>query len=209
MNKTVKNNSSQKKVYLASSSKPRRRLLSALGIPFKVVPLIADEAGGNGRKVKSFSSLVKSNALAKAVSVALKVKDGVIIAADTVAVKNGKIYGKPVDLKDAADMLRKLSGGSQQVYTGIVVLEKRRGETVKVEAACERTSVYMDRLSEREIKAYFSAVSPLDKAGSFDIQGRGALFIKSVRGCFYNVVGLPLRRLNLMLKRFGINMLAC
>jgi Zn-dependent protease with chaperone function len=116
-------------------------------------------------------------------------------------VQGGEIFGKPGNLKKAQAMLKRLSTKPQWVYSGIAVIDKDKGLT---RTACEKTKVYMDRLSAQEIRGYFAQVSPLDKAGSFDIQGRGAFFIRRIEGCFYNVVGLPLRRLYRMLKQIGV-----
>lgn len=190
-----------RKIYLASASKARKELLKRVGLHFKVVPVKVKELRQRGNM--SYADMVKRNALAKAREAAKKVRAGIIIAADTISVKNGKIFGKPKDLKHARRMLKYLSGSSQRVYTGLAVIDKDANKTL---TACERATVYMDKLSDKEIRAYFARVSPLGKAGSFDIQGRGAFFIRRVEGCFYNVVGLPLERLYRLLKRLGVNL---
>ncbi len=184
---------------MASDSKARRKLLTIFGMKFKVIPSRIKEKRQAGSL--SFSELVKANALAKAKGVARKIKGGIIIAADTITVANNKIFGKPKGLKDARRMLKYLSRRPQLMYTGIAVIDKDKNKTL---FACEKTKVYMDKLSDREITDYFARVTPLDKAGSFDIQGRGAFFIRRIEGCFYNVVGLPLRRLYRMLKELGM-----
>jgi len=188
-----------KQIYLASKSKARKKLLESLGLKFKVLPSAVKER----RSVKgiSYAQLVKLNALKKAEDAAARVKDGVIIAADTIMVQHQKIFGKPKDLKDALATLKAMSEKTQTVYTGVAVIEKKSG---KVIVDYEKSRVYMDKLSDQEIRAYFKKVSPLDKAGSFDVQGKGAFFVRRIEGCFYNVVGLPLRKLYRMLKQFGI-----
>jgi len=191
-----------RKIYLASDSPARKELLANCGIKFKVIRSRVKEVRQAGDL--SFSALVKKNALAKAQDVAKRVKNGVIISADTIVVEAKKIFGKPKDLKDAHKMLRHLSGKPQWLYTGIAVVDKDKG---KILTACEKTKIYLDKLSHKEIKNYFAKVSPLDKAGSFDIQGRGAFFIRRIEGCFYNVVGLSLRRLYLMLKNLDVKLL--
>ncbi len=184
---------------MASGSKARKEILNILGLKFKVFPSTVKEVIRTGRL--SYAALVKKNALAKAVDVAKRVKGGVIIGADTIVVQGRKIFGKPRDLKDAHKMLKKLSEKPQWIYTGIAIIHKDKGRAI---IDFEKTKVIMDKLSEREIGAYFRQVSPLDKAGSFDIQGKGAFFIRRIEGCFYNVVGLPLRKLYQMLKRLDI-----
>jgi hypothetical protein len=119
-------------------------------------------------------------------------------------VQKGRIFGKPNTLADAARMLMVLSRGPQWLYTGLAVIDKQKGSTL---VDYEKTKIYMDRLSPKDIRRYFRKVSPLDKAGSFDIQGRGAFFIRRIEGCFYNVVGLPMRRLYRMLKAVGVDLL--
>jgi MAF protein len=189
-------------IYLASDSKARRKLFSIFGLKFKVLPSRVKE----NRKTRhlSFSALVKNNALAKAKDVAGRVKSGIIVGADTVVVEGKKIFGKPKDLKDAHRMLKGLAEKPQWIYTGIAVIAKDKHKTL---VSYEKTKVYMDRLSDEEIDTYFTNVSPLDLAGSFDIQGRGAFFIRRIEGCFYNVVGLPLRRLYRMFKKLGLKVL--
>ncbi len=187
-----------KKIYLASNSLARRKLLKILGFTFKVFPSRVKEEKMSG---KSYAAVVKSNALRKARDAAERVKDGIIIGADTITVQDGIIFGKPKDLQDARRMLKRLTRKPQWLYTGIAIVDKKSG---KHKVAYEKTKVYMDKLTDKEIENYFSHVSPLNKAGSFDIQAKGAFFIRRIEGCFYNVVGLPLRRLYLMLKDFGI-----
>jgi septum formation protein len=186
-------------IYLASASKERKRLLKIFGLRFRVMPSCIKEEAKRGKL--SYVELVKSNALRKAQEVAGRVKSGIIIAADTISVQGGQIFGKPKDLTDASRMLKRFSGKPQDVYTGIAVIDKDAHKTL---TDYERTSVWMDRLTDKEITDYFRKVSPLDKAGSYDIQGRGAFFISRIDGCFYNVVGLPLRKLYRMLKRLKV-----
>jgi MAF protein len=191
-----------KNIYLASGSKARKEILKKLGLKFKVIPSFVQEKRFPGKL--SFSALVKANALSKAKDTAKKVKSGVIIAADTICVQEGRIFGKPRNLKDAKLMLKKLSSKPQWLYSGVAVIGKEvSGEKTLVDY--EKTKVYMDKLTDKEIDAYFKKVSPLDKAGSFDIQGKGAFFIRRIEGCFYNVVGLPVRKLFLMLKKINVS----
>jgi MAF protein len=188
-----------RKIFLASDSRARKQLLEIFGLRFKVV-----SSGAKETKIApglSFEALVKKNACLKAQAVSRMVKSGVIIGADTIVVCNKQVFGKPKNLKDAHRMLKTLSGRPQWIYSGLCVLDK---DNKRIKVCCEKTKIYMDKLSDREIDAYFKVVSPLDKAGSFDIQGKGAFFIRRIEGCFYNVVGLPLRRLFLMFKELDI-----
>lgn len=188
-----------RKIYLASNSKARQKLFKIFGLNFTVVrSRVFEERAILGL---SYAGLAKRNALAKARDVAARLRHGVIVGADTIVVQDKLIYGKPKDLVDAHQMLKKLSRKPQRLYTGIAVIDQDKGKTL---LDYELTKVYMDELTDREIKAYFSRTSPLDKAGSFDIQGQGAFFIRRIDGCFYNVVGLPLRKLYLMFKKIGV-----
>jgi len=188
-----------RKIYLASDSKARKKLFEIFGLKFKVLPARIKEERRVGQL--SYAKLVKRNAFEKAKQAAEKVKRGIIIAADTIVVQDKKIFGKPRDLKDARVMLKKLSRKPQWLYTGIAIIDKDKDRAL---VDYEKTKVYMDRLTDKEIGNYFDMVSPLDKAGSFDIQGRGAFFIRRIEGCFYNVVGLPLRKLYRMFKKLDI-----
>jgi MAF protein len=188
-----------KKIYLASDSKARRKLLSLFGLRFTVVPSRIAEKRPS--RTLSFDETVKANALAKAEAVAARVSGGMVIGADTIVVMGRKVFGKPADMAAARRMLKALSGKPQWIYTGLALLDKGSGRRL---VECERTKIYMDTLSDREIEAYFSRVSPLDKAGSFDIQGKGAFFIRRIEGCFYSVVGLPVRRLYRMFLKMGV-----
>ena len=187
------------KIILASRSKARKDLLKQAGIKF----IIASSNVREERVIKkSCRELVIFNALKKAKDVAKRFKSGVVIGADTVCLVNGRIIGKPKNIKDATRTLKVLSKKPQWVYSGLAVINIKTGKTL---TAYEKTKVHMKRLSDKEIKGYFKKVSPLDKAGSFDIQGVGSVFIDRIEGCFYNVVGLPLAKLFDMLKKLDIN----
>ncbi|MBM3244750.1 MAG: septum formation protein Maf [Candidatus Omnitrophica bacterium] len=185
-----------RKIYLASASKARKELLKSFGFKFRVLPVKVKEK--RACEGLSYPELVKFNALQKAKAASRKIKSGIIISADTIVVQSGKIYGKPKDISGARKMLKKISSKPQDLYTGIAVIDKDRKKT---DVSYEKTRVMMDKLNDKDISRYFSHTSPLGKAGSFDIQGRGAFFIRRIEGCFYNVVGLPVRKLYLMLKK--------
>ena len=186
-------------IILASASKARRELLKKIGLKFTV----ALSRAGESRTIKrNCKDLVVSNALLKAEDVASRLKSGIVIGADTVVLVGNKIIGKPKNLKDAAKTLKMLSRKPQWVYTGIAVIDIDNGASF---TDYEKTKVYVYPLTDAEIKSYFKKVSPLDKAGSFDIQGLGGIFIDRIEGCFYNVVGLPLAKLARLLKKTGID----
>lgn len=188
-------------LYLASCSAQRKKLLQERGLRFKVIPVkVKEKRRLSGRL--SWVGLAKANALAKAKAARRSVRHGLIIGADTIVVQDGKIFGKPKDLKELERMLLRLSFRPHWVYTGVAVIDVDANKTL---LACERTRIEMDRLSRQEIQRCFSKNPLLDKAGGLDIQSQGAFFIKRIDGCFYNVVGLPLRRLRILLKRLGVD----
>ncbi|NQT22150.1 MAG: septum formation protein Maf [Candidatus Omnitrophica bacterium] len=184
-----------RKIILASRSKARQKLLRQIGLKFEVsISRVKEKRAFK----KSCSSLVMENALKKARDVAQRYKKGIVVSADTVVLVGKKIIGKPKNLKDAFNALKALSKKPQWVYSGIAVIDI---DNKKTYTDYEKTKVYMYRLNDKQIKDYFKRTSPLDKAGSFDIQGRGAIFIDRVEGCYYNVVGLPLAKLARILEK--------
>ncbi len=189
-------------IILASQSKARRELLRRLGIRFRVVVPRVKERGGRARAPEAAA---KANALLKARDVAGRVRRGLVLACDTFVVQGGRVCGKPKDMKDARRMLKRLSRRPHVVYSGIAVVDAERR---RAWAACAKTRIFMEPLTGREITAHFKKVSPLDKAGAFDIQGRGGLFIRRIEGCYFNVVGLPLAKMVRLFKKAGVSLLA-
>jgi septum formation protein len=136
----------------------------------------------------------------KAEAVARREGEGIVLAADTIVVLNGRILNKPVDVMDAVRMLGELSGARHEVYTGFALVDALTG---RVASGCERTEVWFRALTAGEIAAYAASGSPLDKAGAYGIQDDyGAVFVEKVNGDFYNVVGLPLCRVYMALQSF-------
>ena len=190
-----------RKIILASQSRQRQKLLRQIGLEFICAKSDVKENMKLG--LGGCAELVMSNALKKAHDVARHHRAGVVIAADTVVLSGRKIIGKPKDLSDAFRTLKLISQKPQWVYTGMAVIDI---DNKKVLADYEKTKIYMYRLSDRQIRNYFRKVSPMDKAGSFDIQGLGSIFINRIEGCFNNVIGLPLAKLAKMLKKIDIDL---
>ena len=140
-------------------------------------------------------------ARAKAEAVAGRATGRVVVGADTVVVLHGRIFGKPRDRAEAAAFLRALSGKTHQVYTAIHVIDGRNGRRVQ---GISRTHVTLRELSAREIAAYVSTGEPQDKAGAYAIQGKGRRLVRSIRGPYDNVVGMPMRLLTRLLGECGI-----
>jgi septum formation protein len=188
-----------RRIILASKSQARKNLLKQLGLKFKVI----ESRLGEKRKVSGgCSKLVVENALRKAKDVAGRCNKGVVISADTVVYVDKKIIGKPKNKDHAFKMLKMISQKPQWVYTGIAVIDVDNKKTF---VDYDKTKVYMNRLTDEQIRNYFKRVSPQEFAGSFDIQGLGSVFIDRIEGCFYNVVGLPLAKLAKLLKKVGID----
>ncbi len=188
-----------RRIILASKSKARKKLLHQLGIRFSVA-----ESHVKEKRVlrTSCRRLVIGNALAKARDVAARYKKGIVVAADTVVLAEGKIVGKPGNIKNAFKMLKLLSRKPQWVYTGLAIIDIDNG---RIFTDYEKTKIYMISMTDAEIRNYFKKTSPLDKAGSFDIQGLGGIFIDRIEGCFYNVIGLPLSKLAKILKKINVD----
>lgn len=184
------------RVILASSSPRRLQLLQQIGIEAEVRPAAFDELSTG----KMADEVVLANAVGKCQAVCATCGDKVpVIAADTVVVLDGKILGKPKDAADAVRMLTELSGRTHKVLTGVAVSFDGR----QLAEVCE-TEVIFRTLTAAEIADYVATGEPLDKAGAYGIQGRGAVFVEKINGCYNNVVGLPLTRLHLMLAKLGV-----
>ena len=187
-------------IVLASGSPRRFELLKMIGIEdFTVIPAAIEEEMPPGL---SPEQTVCGIALQKAANVSLACGAGdIIIAADTLVYLDGRPMAKPTGKEDAADKLRALSGRRHTVYTGVAL---RRGNDSVTEA--EKTEVYFRKIRDSEILAYIDTGEPMDKAGAYGAQGRGAVFIERLEGDFFNVMGLPLCRLSVMLKDFGFSL---
>lgn len=159
-----------------------------LGFQFTVEPSrVSEEIDGDdgpGDHVRRISHR-KANAVAQ------QHDDGIVLGADTIVVLDDDILEKPVDAADAERMLRRLAGRTHEVYTGLTLIDAQSGST---ETDIEVTQVNIRNLTDDEVRRYAATTEPLDKAGAYAAQGRAAVFIQSVNGCFYNVVGLPLAR---------------
>ncbi len=187
----------QPRLVLASRSPRRQLLLKQIGLTFAVKPSRVREVI---LPAESPSVNAKRIALEKARDVGRQLKKGIIIGADTIVVVGRQVLGKPKSRKDAKRMLLLLSGRSHYVYTGFALLNAASGKHV---SDVVRTKVWFRRLSQREIDQYVKGDSPMDKAGAYGIQDDyGAVFVERVEGCFYNVVGFPLSRFYVVLKRF-------
>ncbi len=182
---------------LASNSPRRRDLLARLTFDFSVVPSHVDE---KGRGAPPERAVEAAKAKARAVG---RTERGVIIGADTIVVIGGEILGKPETRAEAAAMLRRLSGRTHSVLTGLCVWNT---ETDTERTYCEETRVSFRPLDAEEIEAYLDAEEYRDKAGAYAIQGIAAKFVAGIEGDYTNVMGLPLCRLTLLLREVGVRL---
>ena len=169
---------------LASKSPRRRELMEYMEEEFEIASAEVDESYDESlspAKVVEYLSCIKA--------MPFKNEKAIVIGADTVVAIDGKILGKPKDEEDAFLMLKTLSGKEHKVYTGVTLIKGEEVKTFSVE-----TKVYFYPLTDNEIKEYIKTGEPMDKAGSYGIQGKGCLLIEKIDGDYFNVVGLPVSR---------------
>ena len=204
-NQIQKRNRADMKIYLASASPRRKELLKQVGISFKTMPSTVEEKITKTEPDR----VVEELSYQKAVDVCGRLtgegmEDFVVIGADTVVACWGEILGKPKDKEDAAEMLRRLQGGSHQVYTGVTLAWKYKDMSAMYATVSECTDVTMYSMTEEEIRRYVDSGEPMDKAGAYAIQGLCAAHIQGICGDYNNVVGLPVGRVCQELKRRGL-----
>ncbi len=188
------------RIILASNSPRREELLTQIGMKFEIIPSKFEENITDlpAPELAEYFACMKARDVASSVN-----GDALIIGADTVVFLD-EIMGKPKSRKDAADMLRKLSGKRHLVISGLSIINTVSGE---MQTGHESTAVKMKELEDEEIEAYINTGEYADKAGAYAIQGKGSLFIEGIEGDYFNVVGLPLFRLRRMLEYFGVKLI--
>jgi septum formation protein len=178
---------------LASMSPRRARLLRQIGIDFTVDPAHINEDYDGSEPVEFAREMSRR----KASEVASRYDDGLILGADTIVLFQQRILGKPGNAEEARKMLLSLSGAVHEVITGVTIIERPTGLIITDH---ELTRVWFRTLSENEIERYIESGSPFDKAGGYGIQDdHGAVFVSRIDGCYYNVVGLPLSKVDSLL----------
>lgn len=190
---------------LASSSPRRIELLKQFGIKFDIIPSDIDEIiEPNLSPEKNVMNLAEKKAKEVFKRLEDGAKDSLVISADTVVFIEGTILGKPSDKEEAFHMLKKISGKCHTVFTGVCIIDGGFGREL---VDFEKTYVHIKKMSDEEILKYINTGEPFDKAGAYAIQGFGSLIVERVEGCFYNVVGLPLYKLNSMLQKLGYDLM--
>lgn len=192
---------------LASSSPRRQELVASLdlSLPVRVLSTDADESiEASWTPAEVVEKLAQRKAAAAAARLAEEGEDkpSLVIGADTIVVLDGEVLGKPVDRQDAVATLMRLQGRSHEVYTGVAYIHAQDGTEV---VRHRRTQVWMKPLSQEIVKRYVATGEPMDKAGSYGIQGLGSTVVERIEGCYFNVVGLPLSLLTDMLEPFGVD----
>ncbi|MFC4600409.1 Maf family protein [Cohnella hongkongensis] len=188
---------------LASSSPRRQELISLLGLPVRIIPSGADE-----RTPEEWSprEIVEELSRRKAQAVRQKLTEqpdesSIIVGSDTIVVLNGQIMGKPRDEQEARGMLRQLAGRVHEVYTGVSCIRSSDGRTATSHRV---TKVRMRALTEEQIARYVATGEPMDKAGAYGIQELGSVLVESIEGDYFNVVGLPVSLLAVLLEQFEL-----
>jgi len=189
------------RIVLASASPRRQALLRQIGLTdFRIIVTETDESWDPSLSPEEIVSTICRRKAKAALEMA---EEGdIIITADTMVFLDDERLGKPHSEEDAYTMLSHLSGRENTVWTGVTVA---RGERMETEA--EGTRVQFRPLTDSEIRSYIATGEPMDKAGSYGIQGIGALLVEGIHGDYFNVMGLPLLRLSRMLRRFGVELL--
>ena len=191
----------KKSIILASASPRRKELLLQIGIVPEIIVSHVEE------KITSDvpAEVVMSLAEQKAVDVAKEMPEGtVILGSDTVVAADGKILGKPKSHEEAYEMIRRLAGRSHQVYTGVCLVKKGpEGEADTVVSFYGETDVNVSPMTEKEIREYADSEEPMDKAGSYAVQGFFARYIDGLKGSYANVMGLPVHLVYQELKKLG------
>ena len=182
------------RLILASGSPRRRELLAGMGYEFEImVPDVDEHVSGPAREV------VKILSRRKAEAIAAQLDSGIVIASDTLVSLNDEVLGKPEDEADAFRMLRTLSGNTHEVFTGVTIINAQNSQA---ETRAVRTGVRFRCLTDEEILAYIATGEPMDKAGSYGIQGGAGAFVDGFEGSYENVIGFPVDEIREMLSNF-------
>jgi len=185
------------RLVLASASPRRRELLKSIAPQFEVVPSEIEETLEDAPAPVAVARL----ALRKARAVAARVREAVVLAADTVVILDGAALGKPADAREARAMLRRLRGREHEVITGVAVLDSRTGREASTSVV---SRVRMAAYSDATLEAYVATGAPLDKAGAYAIQDLGGALVERLAGSYTNVVGLPVEETRWLLAEFGV-----
>lgn len=190
-----------KKIILASASPRRKALLNQIGLNFEVIESeITEDIPNSPYEGVMILASKKAHKVAESIN-----EPSIIIGADTMIAFKGELLGKPGDNLSALENLKKLQGNKHTVYTGVCVIVKDENNKVSEYTLVDDTDVYMRKMDDKELSMFLNTEEHMDKAGGYAIQGKGALMIEKIDGDYNTVVGLPLTKLYLLLKKVGIN----
>ncbi len=190
-----------RKIILASESPRRKQLLQQVGLKFQIDPSGYEEDMNHSKDPYELAEFLS---LKKAQNVANKYKDEIIIAGDSLISCNGEIFGKPHTPERAREMLKALSGITHEVISGYALIDTR---TNKIISGAKGTKVYFRKLEENEIMSYIKTGEPLDRAGAYAIQEKGAFLIDKIEGDYTNVIGLPITEIIQSLRKLGLKVM--
>ena len=201
LTRTLSDAGSNPDIYLASQSQRRRALLEQIGVGFAVLRVDVDESQHDGLPPSERVLRLARDKAQAGWQAPERTQDLPVLGADTLIDLSGEVYGKPRDREHALEMLERLSGQTHWVHTGVALHMQRR-----CEALLSSTRVTLRVITETERLAYWYSGEPLDKAGGYAIQGRGAVFVQAIQGSYSGVVGLPLCETARLLDRFGVGL---
>jgi len=190
-----------KRIILASQSERRSAILNSCGIPHSVMPSRVKEIhepSGKPRRV------VMQNARIKAESVAREIKNAVVLGVDTMVLFKGQLIGKPANKSEAKKILRLFSGRRLLVYSGLYLINRAKGISA---TTSDVTALKIKRIPKKDIEKYFALLGPYDKAGGFSIEGVGSIVFDDIRGSYYNVLGLPMAKVQELFQKIGLDLL--
>ncbi len=194
------------KLILASASPRRKELLTQIGAEFEIIPAKGEEILTSTKPEQAVLELSRQKAEEVAGTLSREAGNIVVLGADTVVALDGNILGKPKDKEDAARMLGMLNGREHSVFTGVTMIA-RGLDSEQIISFYQETKVFMYPMTNRQIQAYTDTGEPMDKAGSYGIQGKGAVYIEKIAGDYNNVVGLPVAAIYQKLEKTGIEIL--
>lgn len=187
------------RIILASQSIARKELMEKLGMPFEMIPSGYEE---NHNLTNNPYELVKALALGKARDVAKKVKNAIVIGADSMVLFNNKLFGKPKSREEAYKMIETLCGNTHNLITGLAVINTEKN--IEETDYCE-SKVTFRKLTKEEINSYLNGFDYTLYAGAYAIEHKAMLFTEKIEGSYTNIVGLPMEKLAVILKKFGVN----
>ncbi len=191
----------KRKIILASKSKRRSAILSSCGIPHIVIPSRVREIHGSSSNARA---LVMHNARIKAETVARREGEGIVLGVDTMVLFGGRLIGKPSNRNEAKKMLRDFSGRRILVYSGLCLIDQASGKSA---TTSDMTRLIIKCIPKKDIEKYFRLLGPYDKAGGFSIEGVGSIIFDDINGSYYNVLGLPMAKVQELFQKINLDLL--